>query len=63
MRQRTPLPTTTAPSQPSRQVGSFKPGLLLDETHHLCPGCGEPLVVRMLLERSRIVAEPTETTR
>jgi 2-oxoglutarate ferredoxin oxidoreductase subunit beta len=50
MRERTPLPTTTAPSQPARQVGEFKPGLLLDETHHLCPGCGEPLVVRMLLE-------------
>jgi 2-oxoglutarate ferredoxin oxidoreductase subunit beta len=27
-----------------------KPQLLLHENHHLCPGCGEPLAVRMLLE-------------
>ncbi len=50
MRDRTVLPTAAPPSQPSRQVGGIKPGLLLNENHHLCPGCGEPLVVRMLLE-------------
>ncbi len=50
MRDRTVLPTAAPPSQPSRQVGGIKPGLLLNENHHLCPGGGEPLVVRMLLE-------------
>ena len=50
MRERIVLPTADPPSQPSRQVGDIKPRLLLDENHNLCPGCGEPLVVRMLLE-------------
>ncbi len=27
-----------------------KPDLLLTSEHHLCPGCGEPLLVRLLLE-------------
>ncbi len=31
-------------------VAPFKPDLLLTQEHHMCPGCGEPLVVRMLLD-------------
>jgi 2-oxoglutarate ferredoxin oxidoreductase subunit beta len=31
-------------------VGKQKPDLLLTEEHHLCPGCGEPLVLRNYLE-------------
>src|SRR3954471_11461724 len=31
-------------------VGQQKPELLLAETHHMCPGCGEPLALRGYLE-------------
>ena len=44
------IPTDAAPSAPSRKVGAFKPDLLLTQEHHLCPGCGEPLALRILLE-------------
>ncbi len=44
------LRTDTPPEQPAQRVGSFKPALQLSEDHDLCPGCGEPLAVRMLLE-------------
>ena len=44
------VPTDSPPTEPSRKVGSDKPALLLSEHHHLCPGCGEPLAVRMMLE-------------
>src|SRR5258708_5726257 len=30
--------------------GQQKPELLLTETHHMCPGCGEPLALRGYLE-------------
>ncbi len=44
------LPTSAPPERPARKVGHTKPDLLLSENHHMCPGCGEPLVVRMLLD-------------
>lgn len=44
------LKTDTPPSRPAKKLCSFKPNLLLSEDHHLCPGCGEPLAVRMMLE-------------
>ena len=44
------LPTDAPPEVPAQQVGDFKPDLLLSQEHHLCPGCGEPLAVRILLE-------------
>jgi 2-oxoglutarate ferredoxin oxidoreductase subunit beta len=31
-------------------VADLKPDLLLTQEHHMCPGCGEPLVLRVLLE-------------
>ena len=34
----------------ARQVGAFKPALQLGVDHDLCPGCGEPLALRCLLE-------------
>ncbi len=37
-------------TRPERRVGLSKPDLLLDGHHDLCPGCGEPLAVRMMLE-------------
>ncbi len=43
------LRTDEAP-EGARKVGDLKPGLLLKEDHQLCPGCGEPLVMRMILE-------------
>jgi 2-oxoglutarate ferredoxin oxidoreductase subunit beta len=44
------LPTNAPPSEPARQVGQWKPSLLLHEDHDLCPGCGEPLAIRVMLE-------------
>jgi 2-oxoglutarate/2-oxoacid ferredoxin oxidoreductase subunit beta len=43
------LDTSAAPSG-ARKVGDLKPDLLLTQEHHMCPGCGEPLAVRVLLE-------------
>ena len=34
----------------ARQVGALKPDLLLTGEHHLCPGCGEPLALRCVLD-------------
>ncbi len=42
--------TNAPPAEPARKVESLKPELLLHTNHHLCPGCGEPLVLRQLLE-------------
>jgi len=44
------VPTNAPPSKPARKVETLKPELLLHTNHHLCPGCGEPLVLRQLLE-------------
>jgi 2-oxoglutarate ferredoxin oxidoreductase subunit beta len=44
------LPTGAPPSEPARRVGRYRPALLLHEDHDLCPGCGEPLAIRTLLE-------------
>ena len=43
------LDTSSAPSD-ARKVGDLKPDLLLTGEHHLCPGCGEPLALRCLLD-------------
>jgi 2-oxoglutarate ferredoxin oxidoreductase subunit beta len=39
-----------APSVPARLVGDFTPRLLDVGAHHLCPGCGEPIALRSLME-------------
>ena len=44
------LSTEGAPEEPASRSASFRPGLLLDEEHDLCPGCGEPVALRVLLE-------------
>ncbi len=41
---------TQHPPSGARQVGALKPELLLTGEHHLCPGCGEPLALRCLLD-------------
>jgi 2-oxoglutarate ferredoxin oxidoreductase subunit beta len=43
------LDTTVAPTA-ARKVGDLKPDLLLTQEHNMCPGCGEPLVLRSFLE-------------
>lgn len=44
------LDTRNPPTEPAERVGDTRPCLLLSEDHDLCPGCGEPLALRMLLE-------------
>lgn len=44
------LDTEHPPSVPAKRIGDIKPALLLSEDHDLCPGCGEPLALRMMLE-------------
>ncbi len=44
------LPTDAPPAEPARRVGRYRPALLLHEDHDLCPGCGEPVAIRLLLE-------------
>lgn len=44
----TTVDTSTVPAG-ARQVAAPKPSLLLGE-HSLCPGCGEPVALRLLLE-------------
>ena len=51
-----PLSTDAPPSQPARIIEEARPGLLRGEDHDLCPGCGEPLAVRVLLEAIEALA-------
>jgi 2-oxoglutarate/2-oxoacid ferredoxin oxidoreductase subunit beta len=44
------VPTDIAPSEPARLVDDFTPALLDVGTHHLCPGCGEPIAIRSVVE-------------
>jgi len=44
------LDTKGPPSEPAHQSGEFHPGLQLSGDHDLCPGCGEPVALRILLE-------------
>ncbi|MEU6075357.1 thiamine pyrophosphate-dependent enzyme [Micromonospora sp. NPDC047074] len=43
------IDTSGPPSVPARKVADPRPSLLLGE-HSLCPGCGEPVALRLLLE-------------
>ena len=42
--------TSEPPSDPARLVDDFTPALVDVGAHHLCPGCGEPIAVRSLVE-------------
>jgi 2-oxoglutarate ferredoxin oxidoreductase subunit beta len=44
------LDTSVAPTSGARVVEPQLPQLLFTNTHHLCPGCGEPLAIRALAE-------------
>jgi 2-oxoglutarate ferredoxin oxidoreductase subunit beta len=43
------IDTSQPPAGGARQVAAAKPSLILGE-HSLCPGCGEPVALRILLE-------------
>ena len=44
------LPTDAEPDVPARVVSPARPTLMVHDDHDLCPGCGEPLALRLLLE-------------
>jgi 2-oxoglutarate ferredoxin oxidoreductase subunit beta len=44
------VPTDAPPTAPARLVDDFTPALVDVGAHHLCPGCGEPIAVRSLVE-------------
>ena len=44
------VPTDAPPSAPAELVDDFTPALVDVGLHHLCPGCGEPIAIRSLLE-------------
>lgn len=48
--QRVVIPTRRAPEAPARLVDDFTPALIDVGAHHLCPGCGEPVAMRSILE-------------
>jgi 2-oxoglutarate ferredoxin oxidoreductase subunit beta len=55
------LPTDAPPVRPAHKIGDLKPDLLLSHEHHMCPGCGEPLAVRILLETLQELEAATRT--
>lgn len=44
------IDTARPPERAASRIATFKPSLLLSEHHHLCPGCGEPVAIRLILE-------------
>jgi 2-oxoglutarate ferredoxin oxidoreductase subunit beta len=46
------VPSDVAPSVASRKTGDFQSRLQLSSDHDLCPGCGEPVALRMILDAS-----------
>jgi 2-oxoglutarate ferredoxin oxidoreductase subunit beta len=44
------VPSDRPPTGACRRTGSFQPALTLMGEHDLCPGCGEPLALRQILD-------------
>lgn len=44
------IESTSAPTQAAKLVDDFTPGLINQGAHHLCPGCGEPIAMRLIME-------------
>ena len=42
--------TDQPPTEPARLVDDFTPALIDVAEHHLCPGCGEPVAIRSVVE-------------
>jgi 2-oxoglutarate ferredoxin oxidoreductase subunit beta len=61
MSDQTYLPTDAPPDRPAHRIAGLKPDLLLTQEHHLCPGCGEPLALRVLLDSINEMGAATRT--
>ncbi len=48
--QRRIVPTDAPPADPSHEIGVRRPPLLMADFSSFCPGCGEPIAARALLE-------------
>lgn len=48
------IPTDVPPTEPARLVDDFTPALIDVGDHNLCPGCGEPIAMRSVME---VIAE------
>jgi 2-oxoglutarate ferredoxin oxidoreductase subunit beta len=46
----TTIRTDAPPARAAQRTGEFAPALQLRVDHDLCPGCGEPLALRLVLE-------------
>ena len=46
----TVVPTDQPPTSGARLVDDYTPSLIDVGAHHLCPGCGEPIAMRSILE-------------
>ena len=44
------IDTSRPPVQPARKAAPYSAPLMQTEEHHLCPGCGEPVAIRMVAE-------------
>jgi 2-oxoglutarate/2-oxoacid ferredoxin oxidoreductase subunit beta len=44
------LDTSGPPQRPAKLVDDFTPALINQGAHHLCPGCGEPIAMRLIME-------------
>jgi 2-oxoglutarate/2-oxoacid ferredoxin oxidoreductase subunit beta len=44
------VPTDLPPTRPARLIRDFTPDLIDVGAHNLCPGCGEPIAMRSMLE-------------
>jgi 2-oxoglutarate ferredoxin oxidoreductase subunit beta len=44
------IPTDEPPTCGARLVDDFTPALIEEGGHHLCPGCGEPIAIRSMVE-------------
>jgi 2-oxoglutarate ferredoxin oxidoreductase subunit beta len=44
------VPTDRPPTEPARLVDDHTPDLIDVGTHHLCPGCGEPIAMRSIVQ-------------
>jgi len=44
------IPTGSPPARPSTLIHDFTPELIDVGEHHLCPGCGEPIAMRSIVE-------------
>ena len=44
------IPTDREPDVPAQVTTAARPSLMVHDDHDLCPGCGEPLALRVMLE-------------